>query len=344
MAKPERRKLERVQYWQGQMLRAQDFLNLQGVEAQRRWWHNRAIHNTYGVAEGLMATLVPAAVPTGVCVSPGVAYDAFGRELILERSQTIPLPSNVPTGMIGAMSLLIRYMPPSRRMHPDEISEVCWTAPGSVVAGTAEFVWKLGDNLNPAEGVSVYAVYYSPAPTLKGSDPYYVRISAEPLARPLLVSGATVPGNTPWQFWSAPPSPNDPSPLIGVQTWVDTTTAGFTDVPCYFAWIEGPLFNAQSLWLLPALLPNIADASITGFTFRMWLPPPPVTYGFAFHARRELLANLNLNLVPASLFNLFAQQQNLYISWIGCQMQGKACSCSQATAAASQSSASTQET
>lgn len=344
MAQPERKKLERVQYWQGQMLRTQDFLNLQGVEAQRRWWHNRAIHNAFGVAEGLTATLIPTGTPTGVCISAGVAYDIFGRELILERAQTIPLPSNVPAGMIGAVSLLMRYKPVSRGIHPDEISELCWTSPGSVVAGTAEFVWKLGDSLNPADGVSVYAVYYSVAPTLKGPDPYYARISAEPLSRPLLASGSTVPGNTPWEAWSAPPSANDPRPLIGVQTWVDTTSGGFTDVPCYLAWIEGPLFNALSMLLLPALLPNVTDESIAGFTFRMWLPPPPATFEIELQPR-SVSSSLfsSSNLVSGPQFDLFAQQQDLYVSWIGCQMPGRACSCSQ-SAVASQSSPSAQKT
>lgn len=341
MARPERRKLERVKYWQGQMLRAQDFLNLQGVEAQRRWWHNRAIHNAYGVAEGLNANLVPAKPPyTGVSVSPGVAYDIFGRELILERVLTIPLPNNVPTGMVGAMSLLLRYKPPSCRMQPDEILEMCWTAPGSVVAGTAEFVWKLGDNLNPCEGVSVYAICYSAAPTLKGPDSYYVRISSESLARPLLTSGATVPGQTPWEEWTAGFDGNDAPYLVGEQAWIDTTAAGFTDVPCYFAWLQGPLWSSQLQVFLPALVTNIADASITGFTFQMYVPFPPQTdFEIARAGRRVLIENLDSNVVSASEFDLFAQQQDLYVSWIGCQMPGKACSCSQESGSANQSSA-----
>ncbi len=430
MARPERRKLERVQYWQGQMLRAQDFLNLQGVEAQRRWWHNRAIHNAYGVAEGLVATLVPTSAPTGVGISPGVAYDIFGRELILERAETIPLPNNIPTGRIGAVSLLMRYKPPSRRIHPDEITEVCWTAHGSVIAGTAEFVWKLGDNLNPAEGVAVYAIYYAePWPTIM-PDPNCLRISAEPLSRPLLASGATIPGQTPWEQWTVGFTtvtiPGDGTvqcpALAGVQTWVDTSAAGFTDCPCYFAWLQGPLWSSQPQLFLPALLTNIADASISGFMFQLVLPglgnpvltlmcptdtayesvqyssalvamggvppytfsiingtlPPGLslntstgaitgtptasnTYPFTAQvvdstrtsttvscsimvtggleiARPVIVRTVPSDLVTANDFNQFAQQQGLYVSWIGCQMPGKACSCSQQGSATTQSS------
>lgn len=338
MSRPERRKLERVQYWQGQMLRAQDFLNLQGVEAQRRWWHNRAIHNAYGVAEGLIATLLPTTTsPTSVSVSPGVAYDIFGRELILERTQVIPLPSNVPANFNGAMTLLLRYKSPSRRMHPDEIAEVCWTAPGSVVAGTAELIWRTGDNLDPARGVAICGIGYTEgAPT--GPDQNYVRISAEPLSRPLLASGATVPGQTSWELWTAGFQPvagaiaGDPV-VVGVQTWIDTSAAGFTDVPCYFAWLQGPLWCLQPQWssqpqFFQALLPNIADASITGFTFQLWVPPFQPTFE----------GGVSSEFVSAGQFDLFAQQQGLYVSWIGCQMAGKACSCSQESVSATQSS------
>ncbi|HYB76588.1 MAG TPA: hypothetical protein VEE85_00175 [Candidatus Bathyarchaeia archaeon] len=347
MSRPERRTLERVQYWQGQMLRAQDFLTLQGVEAQRRWWHNRAIHNAYGIAEGLSATLIPANGPyTGVSVPPGVAYDIFGRELILERTLIIPLPGNVASNFGGAMSLLMRYKPPSRSMHPDEISEVCWTAPGSVIAGTAEFVWRTGDNLNPAEGVAVLAVSYS-AGALTGPDPNYVQISAEPLSRPALASGATIPGQTSWELWTAGFYPiagitDIPFPpvLVGVQTWIDTSAAGFTDVPCYFAWLQGPLWSSQAQQFLPTLLTNITDASIIGFTFQLVLPaPPPSTGGPEIARPTPPAAAPPYTVVNASNFIQFAQQQGLYVSWIGCQMPGKACSCSQDSVSATQGSA-----
>ncbi|HXM09963.1 MAG TPA: hypothetical protein VN946_08470 [Terriglobales bacterium] len=349
MTKPEKRKLQRVQYWQGQMLRAQDFLNLQGVEAQRRWWHNRAIHNAYGVSEGLEANLTGSVVS----VSPGVAYDIFGRELILERAQTVALPTNVPTDD-PPMTLLVRYLPPGHNLSPDEITEVCWMQRGSVRPGTLVFIWKVASCVTPADGVAIFNLIYmggettesgltvEPIPTQNQS---FSPIGAEDLSRPMLASGATVPGQTAWEPWTAgfheSTGGTAEFPILteaGVQTWVDTSAAGFTDCPCYFAWLEGPLFNSLSQFLLPALIPNVADESITGFTFRMWLPPPPIYGAIVVDDRRVLLANLNSNVVNTSLFDLFAQQQDLYVSWIGCQMPGKACSCSPQSVVATQSS------
>lgn len=333
MLKTEKRDLERVQYWQGQMLRSRDFRDIEACEAQRRWWHNRAVHNAYGVAEGLSCALVPAGSPTGVTISPGVAYDIFGHELILERNLVVPLPTNISPNMVGAVSLLMRFKPPSRTVRPDETSEVCWTRVGSVAAGTAEFAWSIGDRLDPAEGVSVCAVYYSVG-RFRGPDPSYIRASIRPESRPLLASGATIPGNTPWNPWSAgfTTDPNDnPIPdLIGVQTWIDTSAAGFTQTPCYFASLQGPLWNSQTQQLTPAIFPSIADESLTGFTFRLWLQVLPVGEAtlFALRSRVRSVARGFTFISDPSDFSLFAQQQGLYVSWVGCQMRAPDSCCS----------------
>jgi hypothetical protein len=332
MAKPEKRKLERVRYWQGQMLRSRDFLDIEAVEAQRRWWHNRALHNAYGVAEGLKCSLVPPASPAGVSVCPGVAYDVFGRELILERPLTIPFPSRpVRRSEISVsvqMSLVMRYKMPSRGLRPDEISEACWTDCGSVAAGTVEFAWILTADLRAEDGVGVCEVCYSEG-AFGGEVAYalvnsYVPPSTALLARPLLASGTTIPGNTPWEPWTVgfTGANGDSVPAaIGVQTWIDTSAAGFTRVPCYLASLQGSVWNPQRLQLVPAIFPSIADESVTGFTFRLWLQVVPsqafsrATEGFSF-------------VTDPQRFFLFARQQKLYVSWTGCQMPVPVSRCS----------------
>ncbi len=333
MAIPEKQKLERVRYWQGQMLKSQDFLDIEAAEAQRRWWHNRALHNAYGVAEGLTCSLLPSNSPKIVSVSPGVAYDVFGRELILEKTLTVPLPSKVPENLTGLASLLMRYKPTSRCLRPDEISEVCWTGTGCVGTGTAEFVWKLNKNLKPSDGVSVCAVFYSGG-RFKGPDPSYIVNAAQPLARPLLASGTTIPGNTPWEPWDAGFFFDDtermlPTP-IGVQTQIDTSAAGFTRVPCYFASLQGSLWNPQLQQIVSAVFPSIADESITGFTFRLWLQIPQFSViELAFEENTGASAPAaGFAFVSDPLgFSLFAQRQELYVSWIGCQMLDTLSSC-----------------
>jgi hypothetical protein len=332
MARLEKRKLERVQYWQGQMLRARDFLNLQAVEAQRRWWHNRAIHNAYGVAEGLKSLLTsPLAKAKGITITPGVAYDISGRELILERQQYVAFPTSFTPNPVSTMSLLVRYKAPAPRLRPDEASELCFNSPGSVVAGTAEFVWKAGDRVDPSEGVTILAVKFTKG-ILLGRDPSFIQPAPKPVASPLLANGNTIPGSTPWNPWyvllAVGPNAGMPPNLVGVETWVDTSAAGFKTVPCYFASLQGPLWNPQTRQLAPAILQSIGDEAINGFTFRLWLQLAQTD--FAIEARPAAIATPDVRFSFVNdpfQFQLFAQQQKLYVSWIGCQMQSSTSSC-----------------
>jgi hypothetical protein len=103
--------------------------------------------------------------------------------------------------------------------------------------------------------------------------------------------------------------------VFGVQTTIDTSASGFTDAPCYFAWLQGNFLNQQTGQLLPALFTSIAEESVNGFVFRIALPElqsqfsvvaPPSTY------------------VSPDDFVLFSRKQNLYVNWVGCQENASA--------------------
>ena len=109
MATPTQPELERLRYWQGQKLGNKDFRAQALIEAQLRSWHNRALHNAFGISLGLKVTRVPDTdVFTAVSVARGVAYDCYGRELLLQTARDIPLPS---TGSQppSRMTLLFAY-------------------------------------------------------------------------------------------------------------------------------------------------------------------------------------------------------------------------------------------
>jgi hypothetical protein len=322
MARPERRKLERVQYWQGQMLKSRDFRDIQAVAAQRRWWHNRAMHNAYGVYKGLAISLTPDS--SAVEVRPGVAYDCFGQELILQIKRTIPLPA-LPAEEDGVQFLLARYLA-SQDSCPDGSSGGCWGPQDRGLFETIEFFWKPRQSVTLTDGVPIGGAL------LKGKDfrliPDLVRPSIQPLASALLVSGSTVPGNTAWDLWTAGASnPTAGANVIGVQTTIDTSAAGFTDIPIYFAQLEGPLWNPQTRQLVPALLPSIVDEAANSFTFQMWLPAPRFRTMIALpegppsgpSPSAAAAPAPTTQLVDAGTFSLFAQQQGLYVSWVGCQ-------------------------
>jgi hypothetical protein len=112
---------------------------------------------------------------------------------------------------------------------------------------------------------------------------------------------------------------------IGVQTTIDTSAAGFTEIPEYFAWLEDSIWNARSMQLIPALLPSLDDVCINSFTFRLNLfQPPPVNATFARGSAAAATVPSITLVQDSSSFAVFAQQQQLYVAWLGCQMPPKA--------------------
>jgi hypothetical protein len=156
---------------------------------------------------------------------------------------------------------------------------------------------------------------------------HFIARRARPLARPRIGSGATVPGDTAWELWSetviGPRGAKEQADL-GIQVTIDTSGAGFTEVPCYFAWLEGTLWNKVHLNFFPVPLTHIDRESMRRFRLRLWMPPiitvlgarlrfanvePPV---FSRNQRQQLRSF-------ATDFVNFARRQELYVCWMGIQ-------------------------
>lgn len=243
----ERRDLERLSYWQGQMLRSRDFRDDAAFEAQRRWWHNRALHSAFGVSYGLQVALDSTSGEPILTVGCGLAYDCFGRELILREDRPAPPPPPDAT-TTGAQTLLIQSAP-----------------------GGAQLVWEPTSNLGTRNGVPLArATFAASGVTL---DETFLEPHARAIARPRLATGDTVRGDTPWEPWNIEvvgPEGLPQTQSVGVQTRIDTSAAGFTGVPEYFAELQWPnLTNPSTAAFAPAFFPSIADEEPDGFTFRL---------------------------------------------------------------------------
>jgi hypothetical protein len=59
------------------------------------------------------------------------------------------------------------------------------------------------------------------------------------------------------------------SPSGGIEVKIDTSAAGFTDIPCYFAWLPGSPWDQDF-----ATFQHIDEPTIGSFIFRMWSQPP----------------------------------------------------------------------
>jgi len=84
--------VKRPAFFDGQLLRAEDFRMEQRYESQKRRLHNRALHGA-GVASGLEVALTPAGAPTSVVVQSGFALDSAGREIELCDRVTVEITS-----------------------------------------------------------------------------------------------------------------------------------------------------------------------------------------------------------------------------------------------------------
>ena len=68
IAARDRLPFERLRYWQGQMLRSRDLNDQLALDMEMRSWHNRAIHEAFGIVKGL--DVAPAVENGGRLLSP----------------------------------------------------------------------------------------------------------------------------------------------------------------------------------------------------------------------------------------------------------------------------------
>jgi hypothetical protein len=83
----------RVHYFTRQFLRTQDFEDEQSYQISMRRRHNIA-HHGWGIVSGLQPVLDAGSL----YLQPGMAVDAFGRELILTQRQALPVTAFVDKG------------------------------------------------------------------------------------------------------------------------------------------------------------------------------------------------------------------------------------------------------
>jgi hypothetical protein len=246
---------QRLRHGRGERLQRADFDDQAAQDDQLRWWHSRALHQAYGVVTGLEVTF---ALVNGVMVAEvaaGLAYDCHGRELLLDRPRRIPVPDDdtVFVLVIGSAAPEPGCAPPPGGWCRDE----------RVKAGGVVLRWVPRADLSLRDGVPLETSDEAAGPMS--------RPLVRPLARPRIGHGTTVPGETAWRPW-VQAFPNQPVLRLGLQVEVDTSAAGFTAVPCYFAQVTGSMWSAKVPLALLLPFGHIAQAAKDRFTFRIVAP------------------------------------------------------------------------
>jgi hypothetical protein len=244
MTMTERAGIERLRYWQGQTLRSRDLNDQLAYDASLRWWHNRAIHDTWGVVFGL----APRVDDQEIVLGPGLAYDCFGRELILSQPRGVALP---PSDEGQVWELLLRAA--SEAPGPRPPVALVWLKPSPVLDP------RLGVPL--ARGRLVEGTF-----RLEVSEG---RPSTRAVSRPRLGSGATVRGKTDWRVWTLA---HRRLGIGGIEVQIDTTAAGFEQTPCYFPALQGDAFARLGGRFVLVSFARVVRATPTSFVYSLWLP------------------------------------------------------------------------
>lgn len=215
---------DRITYREGQRLTARDLQDDRRGRARLRRLHVRHLHETWGIAVGFD---VRAASPDTVAVGAGCALDIAARDLVLSTSLAVPVPA-VPGP--EPFVLVAMYLPDCSFPATAAGAAVCIDGPTHPRRERPALVWKTIAELEIGPMVPLCHVVVQNK-TISGAVQTRVRRYARRMVRPYIVGGMTDAGDNQWtQFWHH-------NVWYGMQQRVNTSDAGFTATPQYFAHI-----------------------------------------------------------------------------------------------------------
>ena len=289
--------LERITFFPGQRLHADDLTDVQTVDRELRWLHNRSLH-TWGIGVGF--GVAGEAGESAVTIDPGYGIDCAGREIILTEALTKPVPAVAgdAQGKPVEFFLTAEYQADAQQPVRERRRGVCVPEGTVRLAEDPLIRWKTRADLR--EGFElVLAQLWVRNCRLSRAVSLAVRRPARPSEHPYIAAGQTVGGATPWIAWT------DGVTALGVSVDVDTSQARFQATPHYMAQIVGDRALATPPQSLAVPMPTIVNPTPERFTLRALLPP----MGPPFNPPAFLVAGTIADTVRAAL--------KWSVSWIG---------------------------
>lgn len=256
--------IERLQFFNGQRLFANDLQGLEAFNREMRWLHNKSLHQP-GIGNGF--AVAGKKGDREVTIGPGYATDAEGREIVLTQSVVEPVPpvAGEDDGSPALFDLTVSY-PNDADLEETERRDGICRQPGGTIRLKEEpvFCWvRLDENGQPKEAKQKQEILTGMRIVLARAEVLNCqlhkdisiaqRLNARPAKQPYICCGMVRPQWRPWEI--APPDPETLASAIvergraafmfpvilpiGLQAEIDTTQCRFLTTPCYSARISG---------------------------------------------------------------------------------------------------------
>jgi hypothetical protein len=259
--------IERLAFFNGQRLTAEDLAAVQNANKDLRWLHNRSLHG-WGIGAGF--SVEGEAGAAAVQIGPGYAIDCLGREIILTEpvTKTVPAVGGASDGSEATFYLVASYL-------DDGVQQVLESRPGVCLPGgtvrlteSPSLNWKSPTNLGPSGSEILLAQVSILNCQLSRPVSLAVRRFARISSQPYIVAAQTQPDFTNWQLWQ----PDSSKPAIGIYVDVDTSPAQFHSTPAYTAYIAGNrIWQSNTGDFVALLVVSVVNATAQGFTVQGYL-------------------------------------------------------------------------
>jgi hypothetical protein len=244
--------IERLSFFNGQRLFADDLQGLEAFNREMRWLHNKSLHQP-GVGNGFAVNGDKG--DREVTVGPGYANDSQGREIVLTETQTLPIPpvAGDEQGNPIFFDLTVSYPDDSALEEAETRDGVCFPRGVVRLREAPVFCWVelAGDNLIPRKPklrrdlqdnlkirLARIEVLNCQLNSRVSTDQ---RLSARPSSNPYIAGGVEkVTGLVENPALSSLISTVEQVQARTITATIDTKVAGFLTTPAYTAHITGP--------------------------------------------------------------------------------------------------------